>query len=959
MSKRIWTWIRTPLWLLLVAALTVLVWIAVDSVLGTSWVILPYLPDIPPAPFWASLTFLFYALLARPFHYWRPGVEYTAWGPIWVPKEARKLRQFIDPKRYIVLGIGNNRVMSETQGFWRKSWATFALLTLAVSLLLPAFKFVMLWKFDRDFQAVLTFKPPVSSIALSAPDEHGRKTRICVFTKEDREYVALKDVPEEVKNAFVAAEDKNFWKHDGVDILSIIRAARANNEVGRAKQGGSTISQQVVKQVVLKNSEKTLVRKIRELFLTVEMEKSVPKETVLEVYLNHIYLGRAYGVQAASQRYFGKDVKGLTLGEAAILAGMPPRPIANSPSHMSEEWRWRRKYVLGRMVEMDYITRARAADAEKQDIATVEHENPLNKTATPYFCEFLRREVEPVYGTETFFKGGLVIETTIDMRMQNAGSAAVKNGISDIERRLGFHGPEGRDESWKGVCVKGRGYVSDGSVEMATVSSVDTTAVKVCVDGEEFPFHPEDVARIRAWEARNGFGPDDLVAGSNGVALGKIKYGRFVVGDDGKAVGSIDAKGTLIALDGRVIGRVTRLKPRIQPGDRLSVHIESFEGTPVKDKAGKAVIENGKEKHVGVIGRYALSARRIGGADNPDVLQAAYMAVDPRNGELRALVGGFDFNENQWNHATQAARQTGSSIKPYIYAAGLGKGMKVTDVMVDGPACYPSSSGMWCPQNYSGPYTKNQYMGSVDLTTALAKSLNSISVKIAARVGTEEVIRTIRKVGITAPIVRNLPVAIGTPQVTLWEHTYGYAVFAANGRAMPVQCWQGTPKGTVCRKNRGVFVRRIMQGGVVLHETVAGPVEQALPAAVAYETLHLMRGVVAFGTGKRVQELRRPAAGKTGTTNDFVDAWFMGTTADVTAGVWVGKQRPSTIAEEATGGALALPIWMAAMKVGHPTTPPRDFPAPDDVVLTLKKGGKGSDPKKPELIPYRRGTAPF
>jgi len=715
---------------------------------------------------------------------------------------------------------------------------------------------------------VLKYKPQVSSIAYSNDSQE-----ICRYSFQDRIFVPGEKIPLFVKRAFIASEDKTFYEHNGIDLSAIIRAAYKNYVSGEILQGGSTISQQVIKSVVLKSNEESYLRKAREALLVVKMERRLSKEKILEIYLNEIFLGHgAYGIEAASRTYFGKHVSNLSLAEASMLAGLPKAPSDFSPFNRYERAKERQHYVLGRMRELNYISDADKKEAESEEIILVDYNEPSNRMAAPYFCEHLKQELKRMFGFDAVYKTGLLVKTTLDPGMQKIAEEAVKKGLVELERRLGFTGPDGNDPEYDGSCQADGLPVPDELITMGKVIFTNPkSGVSVCVRGEKFPMHDEDVARINSWEKH--------------------------------------------------------ANKKLLVGDYFPVMIRTFSEEVSRKET--------REVH------YAISARRTAGKDHPESLEAGLVAVEPYTGFLRALVGGFDRKENQFNNATQARRQTGSSVKPLVYLSALTNGTVVTDIINDHQVCYSTASGQWCPQNYLGPNTRHQYMGSVDLRTALAKSLNSVSVQLLAKVGVDEVIRTMRAVGIKSPIERVMPIAVGALEVTLWEHTYAYNTIASNGMEMPKHPGAEIP---------GIYILEVATvDGEILYKYVPEPKKQAVSSGSAYVLIYLMKGVVEFGTGRRVQELRRPAAGKTGTTNDFFDAWFMGFTTDLVVGVWVGRKTPSPIAKEATGGSVALPIWLAFMKAAHPDTPPRDFPVPSDVVLI---------PIGEDVVPFQRGYVP-
>lgn len=856
-----------------------LVWITPEITIR-KWLILSstwsFTLKIPPLPFYPAAIFFVSAIRARPPYFWRTPIHWV-FSIRKVSKEER-----LETKKHgrkIFIRFGHFRENPNMLRFYRLRNLFYVGTVVVTSFFVVSLQESEVADYHQELADALAFKPPISTRVY---DSTGRE-EICRFNKEDRDYISIDEIPQIVRNAVVAAEDQRFYEHDGVDPIAILRAAINNYENDQVKQGGSTITQQVIKLKVIKSNEQTKARKIREVFLATRLEQMASKDKILEIYLNHVYLGRAYGIKAAAMGYYGKNVKDLTIGEAAFLAGMLKAPSNFSPSMNFDRGKERRAYVLGRMREQGFITEEEMQTALDEPTVVINNQRPLNRTSAPYFCEYLRLKLEREYGQDLMYKKGMVVYTTLDMKKQRAADAAVQKGLVGLERRLGFNGPEGeRDKSFTGVCDSTGENIVDNSIENATVISNAGDKILVCVRGNIFPMHKEDVAHIQTWE--------------------KNTHNQLVTSDN------------------------------------MTVQIITVdEPVPKKKNEFKKV-------------RYAISARRTGGANNPEALQACLQAVEPQTGFLLVLAGGWDYNENQFNMCTQGLRQLGSSVKPYFYLTALMRGETVTDVVNDHPVCYPTSSGTWCPKNYLGPGTKNQYMGAVNLRTALAKSLNSISIQLLHQVGVDEGIRTMRRLGITSPIERVLPIAVGALAISPWEHTYGYATIAAQGRKMPHQCYH--PDQKVCDVNAGVFILKVLNAanGELIYEYAPPKPEQAVPAADAYNMTYLLEGVVQFGTGRKAQELQRPVAGKTGTTNEFKDAWFMGFTTDLVVGVWVGRQRPITIAKEATGGTVALPIWLDFMKEAHPDTPAREFPVPKDIIFVT-----GPDDK---LIPYRRGTVP-
>jgi len=738
-------------------------------------------------------------------------------------------------------------------------------LVLAGVFLLGLCKEKFIAQMPNDMRRVTEYDPAVATDVYDRNGEH-----VCSFNTQYRVRLRIDKMGKLIPAAVTAAEDDAFYRHHGIDPMAIARAAYKNLAGGRTKQGGSTITQQVVKQVLLANSERTIRRKVQEIILAVELERRLTKAQILEVYLNHVFLGHnAYGVEAAARTYFGKSASEVTVAEAALLAGLPQAPSRYSPFSHYPVARERMRYVLGRMQAIAAITPAQHREALAEEIAVITVADPLNRSSAPYFCDLVRRELKSMFSNTLIFDRGIVAHTTLDMAMQRKAEASVRLGLLDLERRLGYAGAEDHDKTFDGECKGPVSEMADGALGRAVVM-IAGNKPKVCMRGVLYPLHPEDIARMRDWE-KKGY-------------------------------------------------------PVLAPGDVLTMRIETVTEPTSKGPVAK---------------RYALPARRTGGAQVKRALQAAMVVADPKTGELRALVGGYDFAENQYNNATMALRQTGSAVKPFVYLSGLMHGMTVADRMVDNQRCYGTASGTWCPRNYD-----DKFYGEVDLRTALAKSLNSISVQIGVRVGVDEIIRTMRRLGVTAKLDRALPITVGSEDLTPWEMTYANVAIAAGGKRIPRH--PGSDRA-------GVFLTKVEDNtGKTIFTMPQVPRKewpQVVPSADNYALIELMKGVVEQGTGQRVRELRRPAAGKTGTTNNSHDVWYMGFTTDLVAGVWIGRQSSHySIGGDATGGAVALPLWLAFMKSAHPDVPPTDFPPPDDILLVPNYFG--------QLTPFQQGRIP-
>ncbi len=736
-----------------------------------------------------------------------------------------------------------------------------------------------------DLSQLLDYQPSRKSVVLSSDGEE-----IGAFSIENRRIVALDRMPPHLPAAFLSAEDRRFYKHKGFDVLGIARAAIANfRSDGNIKQGGSTITQQILKQTLLAGEERIGAlgltadeyakerkaqkyrRKAKEVILAVRLERELTKAEILSIYLNHVYLGHgAYGVGAAAQSYFGKEVEDLTIAEAAMLAGLVASPSKYAPHRNMALARERQRYVLGHMRDDHFISDAEYQAALAEPIALVD-ESDLNHLASPYFVEHVRQVATSRYGNRDLFRGGLKFYATLDTRMQAAAEGALRKGLEALDRKLGFRGPIGK------VAMTARGAWSGGPAHPITGATDDTTAVA-----------------------------DQLLADQT--------YGAMIVELPRAAGVTVDLgprRLPLIEADARDVRafRDARTSTAVALGDLLPV-------------------------------RLSADATSVTLAQRP-ALQGSFLVMEPTTGRVLAMVGGYDWTASQFNRTTQAKRQVGSSIKPFIYSAALEAGRTPVERMTDGPFSVATATGVWTPANYD-----NKYLGGVTLMTALAYSLNTISVQLAVSVGLDRIIEIMRGFGVTSPIPRHISIALGTPDLTPLEVAAGYAGIAAGGRRI-------TPR----------FFDLVTDtaGNVVedLRELPPGP--QVIAPDVAYVMINLMKGVVSRGTARWALQLGRPAAGKTGTSANYRDVWFNGFTADLLGSVWIGRDDSTPIGDKITGGGAAVPMWVDFMQKAHPRTPVRDFPVPDNVTFARVEPWSG-DPSGPSAeavwMPFVRGTLP-
>lgn len=696
------------------------------------------------------------------------------------------------------------------------------------------------------------------------------------FYLDRRVVVPLERIPHHVQRAFISAEDRRFWDHPGFDIAGIARAAWVNYRGGETRQGASTITQQVTRMLLL-STDQTYERKMRELILSIRVERELSKSDILAMYLNRAYLGRgAYGVQAAAETYFGKDVEHLTVGEAAMLAGLLQAPSRYSPTENYSAARWRQRYVLERMRQDGYLTRQEAREAMDQALAFVDDESSLNHVAAPHFVDRVRAWAQERYGHRDVFLGGLRIFTTLDTDMQRSAEAAVRAGLEDLEGRLGFRGPLDR---------------------------LDEDELEAFRDGPLRPYVP---------------GIEDAVLAGEAELLRGASYVGAVVGTPGAHGVIVTAGGETLPMTRDDARRLRRW--RSDDGDRLAVG----DALPVALEPGSG---DGDPE-------FRLAQR-------PEV-EASAVAMEPDTGRIRAMVGGYDYGRSEFNRATQARRQIGSAIKPFVYAAALDAGHTHVDVFRDEQFGVPTAGGVWRPANFG-----HRYQGDVTMRTALARSLNTVSVRVALEIGLEPIIDLMRDLGIKSTFEEHITLSLGTPDLSLLEVSAAYGAFANGG-------FRVTP--------RYVDLVTTEEGRVLVDFRDRGRGERALSPQLAYLVADLMKTVVQRGTGRAAQALGRTVAGKTGTSTDYRDAWFIGYTPDLLAGVWVGRDDFQPIGPRVTGGNTALPIWRDFMAASHPDTPDRPF-APPPGVAFLRANEHTGNPEPPgspgaSWIPFRYGTVP-
>ena len=711
-------------------------------------------------------------------------------------------------------------------------WA-FGLATAAgvAGLLLVALALAMAYPQLPDVTDLSDYRPKLSMRIFSVEGK-----QIGEFGEERRNLTPFKDIPQVMKDAVLSIEDSRFYQHGGVDYIGLLRASVAN--LGRAKsQGASTITMQVARNVYL-SSEKTFTRKIYEVLLTFKLEHLLSKDQIFEIYLNQIYLGqRAYGFAAAAETYFGKPLKDISIAEAAMLAGLPKAPSAYNPINNPKRARSRQLYIIERMLENDFITKAQAEAAKKEELK-IRNAATSPQTHADYVAEMARQLMFAQYGPEIYTRG-LNVYTTVRADDQEAAYQALRRGIMDYELRQNYRGPE------RFINLPSDPRELEDAIDDALIDQGDKGDLLAAVVLEATP------RKVRAMR-------------QNSEVL-------EITGDG--------------------------LKP-VQSG--------------LSDKAPPNI-----KLRPGALIRVVKTPKNTWEITQLPEVEGAFVAIDPRDGAIRSLVGGFDFNKNKFNHVTQAWRQPGSSFKPFIYSAALEKGFTPSTIVNDAPLFFDASvtgSQPWEPKNYDG-----KFEGAMTLRTALAKSKNMVSIRVLQSVGAQNAQQWITRFGFDAE--RHPPyltMALGAGSVTPLQMVVGYSVFANGGY----------------RVNPYLIQKVTDPMGKVLSQYT--PIEQeesarAIDPRNAFVMSQLLQEVTRSGTAARAQSmLKRPDLyGKTGTTNDAMDAWFAGYQPTLAAVTWIGYDTPRKLGDRETGGGLSLPVWISYMQqalqgvsVSEPTAPP-------------------------------------
>lgn len=725
-----------------------------------------------------------------------------------------------------------------------------------------------------DYGSLANYQPPITT-RVYANDG----SLIAEYARERRLFVPIESIPRRVIDAFLSAEDKDFYSHPGVDLNGVMRAAYSNfqnymSKGGKRPEGASTITQQVAKNFLL-TSEVSLERKIKEWMLAFRLEDAYTKDKILELYLNEIFLGSgSYGVAAAAYNYFDKSLDQLTIAETAYLAGLPKAPSNFHPVRQYKRAIERRNYVIDRMATNQFISEEDAKTAIAEDLIPRFRPPGAQSPDAQYFAEEIRRWIQQNYGDQSLYDGGLAVRSTFDPTLQRYGVQALRTGLIGYDRRHGWRGP---------------------------VSRVDLSA-----DWQKALTEVPALHDVTEWRLAAVLG----FVGNEAVKIG------FADGSEGKIPFAEVRWARKFITNERMGGEIRKLSEVVTPGD--VVYVEALPKTPENPNTG------------------AFTLRQV-----PKV-NGGLLAMDPHTGRVLALVGGFSYYGSEFDRAWQAFRQTGSSFKPIVYAVALDQGYTPSSIVLDTPFVASQGQGlpMWRPDNYD-----ENYAGPSTLRQGLEKSRNLMTVRIAADVGMDKVVEYARKMGTSEKMLPVLANALGSTESTVVRMAQAYSTFVNGGkRVIPtlVDRIQDRHGKTIYRHDKRMCEGCNAESWQGQEEPlIASDADNILDPRTAYQITHMLEGVIERGTAMVVKSVGVPLAGKTGTTNDYKDAWFVGFSPNLTVGIYIGFDQPVSMGHGETGGHNAAPIFRDFMADAVGKQPPVPFRVPPGIRMVrvdLKSG---------------------
>jgi penicillin-binding protein 1A len=793
----------------------------------------------------------------------------------------------------------------------------------------------VLWHFSHDLPNLTTiddYHPALVTQVLAVGPGGATPIQpqvIGEFSKMHRYLVPYEKIPPRVVQAFISAEDDKFFEHPGINISSMIRAGLANLRAGKTVQGASTITQQVAKSLLL-TPEKRYDRKIKEIILAVRIERHLSKQQILYLYLNEIYLGHgSYGVEAASQTYFRKSVGQLNVAEAALIAGLPQAPGNYSPVKNPKKAKERQVYVLHRMKENGYITQAQMQEAINLPLRIYE-EDDINRKYAPYLVEHIRRYLLEKYGEDELYEGGMTVEVPTTVATSLAAQKSVRDGLEAVDKRIGYRGPlqhlatQAAMDAW------------------LTQSRVDLYQKRfqcrvLTADGKGDPFGAATLAGLKS---------DDQV-----LEVGET-YRALVTDMDGSK------RTTTVKIGGA--------KATI-PYDKMkwARPYREVDGQPVQTYEPRTPSQVFKRGDVILVKIDSIGgAAAVAELEQEPQVQGALLSLEAQTGYVLAMQGGYDIKSSEFNRAIQAQRQPGSSFKPILYSAALEKGYNPATIIVDSPIVYQDADSKWKPSNF-----EEKFYGNTTFRQALIHSRNIPTIKILQQIQVPYFLDYAKRIGVTAQLPADLSISLGSASLSLMDLTKIYSLFprlgrkvtpifykkivdrdgkileeqkpAINAGALAAATTTTTANSGAAQEAApapsgapGAMTAANAAAPVFPEYPLAGDPDQVMDPRIAFVMTHLMTEVVSFGTGHEAQQLGRPAAGKTGTTSDFIDAWFMGFTPHVVTGTWVGFDNHRTIGHLETGARAALPIWLDYMREAVKPYPEEDFKVPQGVVFS-------------------------
>lgn len=717
-----------------------------------------------------------------------------------------------------------------------------------------------------DYKQLEEYNPPATTRVYS---NDGRL--IAEFAKENRIFVPFEMMPKKLIQAFISAEDQNFYSHPGIDLTSLLRAISQNIlNIGSNKSlvGGSTITQQVVKNFLLSN-ERSLSRKIKEAILSYRISQVYTKDRILELYLNQIYLGNgAYGVATAALSYFNKSLDQLTPAECAFLAGLPKAPSTYHPKNNYIRAKARRDYVIDRMHEDGYLSDKEAKIALNSKIETAKRSD-IKLFRTDYFTEELRKKLIEQFGETAVMEGGLSVYTTVIPEMQWEAEKSLKKGLIAYDQKKGYRGPVAKLDvrTWKDAKGKIQKPAGSGNWQLAIVTASEPSKISILTD----QMHKSHI------------GIEDLLW---------------------------------------VRREVTNLKNDFSVGDVI-------------------LVEKGPERYL---------VRQV------PIVSGAIMALNPDNGKIYAMVGGYDFAISQFNRATQAKRQPGSTFKAFIYFAALENGILPNTIYTDGPIEIFQGPGlpMWKPKNYG-----NNFLGDITLREGLEKSRNTVTARVAQNVGLSKIAEISTRYGIYDKPSKNFAISLGANETTLLNMTLAFGMIANLGTKINPHLidYVQDINGKTIYKNTDIECKNCLPGLITSDNTDVEPIVNYTTPKIndertSYQILSILQGVIKRGTGQKAKSLNMPLFGKTGTTNDSKDVWFIGGNTEVVVGTYIGYDQPKDLGQKVTGATLALPVFIDFMNNTKSYYNYQEFPAPEGIsfINTYYRGGKITNEPADEKI---------